>query len=194
MCIGLLFCLKIEWENRNQPGIERRWDCRVSVDGTDCRILDPRVPSFSPRWFGHKFKSAGVRYEVDVCIRSGWIVWINGPFPCGEWNDVKIAKSALIHELDEGELFVADKGYQTAMCYSITPNDLVFASQEQKDRHELIRARHEAINRRLKQWRILSSLFRHGFTKHGTAFMAVANITQFILRHESIPFQVEDFY
>jgi hypothetical protein len=166
----------------------------VSVDGTDCQIEEPRIPHFSPKFYGHKFNRAGVRYEVAVCIRSGWIVWINGPFPCGEWNDLKIAKFGLIPCLDEGELFIADNGYQTATCFSITPKDLVEATQQQKDRHGLIRSRHEAINSRLKQWGVLNKVFRHGFSKHETVFQAVAQITQFILRYESVPFLVEDFY
>jgi hypothetical protein len=32
--------------------------CHVSVDGTDFRIHEPSP--FSPRWYSHKFKGAGL--------------------------------------------------------------------------------------------------------------------------------------
>lgn len=51
----------------------------VTVDGTDmpCEML------FDKRFYSHKFNGNGVRYEVGVCIATGDIVWISGPFRCG---------------------------------------------------------------------------------------------------------------
>ena len=64
------------------------------------------------RWFSHKFKKSGVRYEVAVGIASGDIVSIVGPFPCGDYPDIKIFWMVLKHDLDDGERVEADKGYQ----------------------------------------------------------------------------------
>lgn len=69
---------QIKWENR-LLGATGDF-CLVSVDGTDFRIYE-RHPFWSG-WFSHKFKGPGVRYEVAVCIKTGDVVWINGPFPC----------------------------------------------------------------------------------------------------------------
>ena len=62
----------------------------MSIDGTNFRIYEPSP--FSPKWFSHKFHGPGLRYEVGIAIRTGWIVWINGPYPPGDWPDVRIAR------------------------------------------------------------------------------------------------------
>jgi len=40
-----------------------------SVDGTDCQIQEPLL--FNAKWYSHKFKGPGLRYEVGVCISTG---------------------------------------------------------------------------------------------------------------------------
>ena len=64
----------------------------LSVDGTDCPI-----EMTGKRWYGHKFKKPGVRYEVGVGIKTGDICWIKGPLPCGEYNDLMVFRLALKH-------------------------------------------------------------------------------------------------
>ena len=105
----------------------------ASIDGMDCHILEPTP--FSTKWFLHKFKGPGVRYEVGVCIRTGWIVWVNGPFPCGTWPDLKIAKERLSHCLDDGEKVIANGGYSTGGIYTIIPHHL---NDEQRRLHSVI--------------------------------------------------------
>lgn len=79
--------------------------CLVSVDGTDFQICEPS--KFDEKWFSHNFNGPSVRYEIAVCIQTGWIVWINGPFPCGT-PDLCIARSGLvIYELDMGATTMA---------------------------------------------------------------------------------------
>lgn len=69
----------------------------VSLDGTDFRIREPQP--FNKKWFSHKFKAAGVRYEIGISIVEGEIVWASGGFPCGEWPDLKIAKELYLQYL-----------------------------------------------------------------------------------------------
>ena len=38
-------------------------------------------------------------------------MWINGPFPCGDYNDITIFRSAIMHELEEHERIECDDGY-----------------------------------------------------------------------------------
>ena len=84
-------------------------DCWVSEDGTDFRVLE-RVP-FDRKWFSHKFKGPGLRYEIGLSIRDGIIVWAHGPFPCGAWTDLRIFRSNLKHRLKHGEHVLTDAGF-----------------------------------------------------------------------------------
>lgn len=140
-------------------------DCRVSVDGTDFRILEPEP--FDRKWFSHKFKTAGLRYEVAICIRTGMMVWVNGPFAAGSWPDLRIFKAHLLPNLLSGEKVIADRGYRHVSCvYTFGENDIFCAR---------VRARHETCNRRLKEFGVLSQRFRHRLTRHVDCFYAVAN-------------------
>ena len=58
------------WDNRKKCDSGK--DCLISVDGTDFKIKEPTP--FSPMWCSHKFKGAGLHYEVGVCILTGEIV------------------------------------------------------------------------------------------------------------------------
>ena len=58
-----------------------------------------------------------MRCEVDICIQMGEIVWRNGPFPCGEWSDIRIAREALTHELEDEEKALADCGYNATRIF-----------------------------------------------------------------------------
>ena len=82
--------------------------CLITIDGTDCQIYEPKP--FSRCWYSHKFKGPGVRYEIGLNIQNGWIVWVNGPYPCGEWPDLRIARDRMVHMLLPVEMYVADGG------------------------------------------------------------------------------------
>jgi hypothetical protein len=166
--------MKIVWNNRFRNNIGNT--CLVTVDGTDFRINEPTP--FWPGWKSFKFNGPGVRYEVALCIRSGDLVWINGPFPCGHWPDLKIFRHALIFELQDGEKVEADKGYRGEPEHINTPNSNIFLNDIGKRQKALARTRHETINKRFKQWNCLSRTFRHRLSMHGTVFRAVAVMTQ----------------
>jgi hypothetical protein len=82
-------------------------DCKLTLDGKDFQTT--KQGSVKGLW-GHKFRSAGLRYEIDVNIKIGWICWIMGPFPCGDWNDFSIFRFCLEELLEEGERVEADDG------------------------------------------------------------------------------------
>ena len=83
-------------------------DCLVSVDGTDFQI-----PYNGRKFHSHKYKfGSALRYEVAVCIRTGELVWINGPYEPGIWSDLSIFRNALLSELEDGERCEADDGYR----------------------------------------------------------------------------------
>jgi hypothetical protein len=147
--------------------------CKISVDGTDCPIREPT--EFSSRWYSHKFRGAGLRYELGICIQSGWVVWKNGPFPCGLFPDTKIVKRALVLELLPGEMFIADRGYRDGRTYADTPTGFNNPSERMKS---IVRARHESFNSRVKKYKILSTVFRNKREVHYIAFHAIVNILQ----------------
>ena len=155
--------------------------CKVSVDGTDFRVRIRRP--YWKGWRSHKFKAPGVRYEVGLCIRTGDIVWIHGPFPCGHWPDITIFRSALIYELLDGEKVEADKGYRGEPVYIKTPTG-------ENDIGQRVRSRHETVNKRFKQWGCLRQAFRHNVSKHQSVFSAVAVVTQMSLENGEPLFDV----
>ena len=81
-------------------------DCLLSVDGTD--FLSPQ---YGKKWYSHKFKHSGLRYKVALCIKTGWICWISGPWNPGRWNDLEIFRSSLMTFLEPFERVEADDGY-----------------------------------------------------------------------------------
>ena len=136
----------------------------------------------------HKLKAAGLRYEIAICIQTGEPVWINGPFPCGRWPDLRIAREALVYALDPGEYYLADGGYRDGNQYSVTPTGLNFFEDHQK---AVVRARHETYNKRLKQWGALRQLYRHDRTTHSQVFRAIANIVQVTIMNGEPLFDLE---
>jgi hypothetical protein len=159
--------------------------CLITLDGTDFRIREPSP--FEGKWFSHKFRGPGLRYEVGVCIQTGWVVWVNGPFPCGSYSDLKIARLGIQRQLDAGEMYVADGGYRDGRTFGDTPTGYNNDDQRMK---ALARARHEVINSRLKQWGVLKQVFRHNLDNHGKIFFAIANVTQLSIETYGPPFEV----
>jgi hypothetical protein len=183
--IAFLFfiVIQIDWENRYLQ--DNGSVCKTSVDGTDFRIYEPSP--FDPQWYSHKFKGPGVRYEIGLNIQTGDIVWTNGPFACGAYSDRKIAKEeGLEYCLADGEKYIADAGYRGGRA--VTPNG---QNDNEQWMQSKVRARHETLNRRLKQFGVLEQTFRHDRSKHRAVFSAIANLTQITLREESPLFQVE---
>ena len=170
----------IVWEMRKDGAPAAGDMAYVSIDGTDCRILEPRP--FHKRWYSWKFNGPGLQYEVGVAIRSGSIVWLNGPFPPGEWPDLEIAKAGVLQEIDALEWIIADRGYRKEGLRILTPIGI--------EQESLIRARHESINRKLKYFNCLKNPFRHGQEKHQQSFYAIAVLTQLSMQNGHAAFDV----
>ena len=138
----------------------------MSVDGTDFRIAE-HGPTFSSHKFAMK---SGLKYEVTICILTGDIVWLNGPFPCGRWNDNKIFRNALMSHLSVGERIESDNGYigeapQHVKCPKSISNKVETLSMQQR-----VRNRQETVKHRLKFWVILTQRYRHDITRLGEVF------------------------
>ena len=81
-----------DWDGKSQ--------CLMSIDCTDCMINEPWP--WSKQWYSQKFNSPAIKYEVDVCIGTGHIEWINGPFEASA-NDATIAIQGLLTKLADDE-------------------------------------------------------------------------------------------
>ncbi len=168
------------------------WDARiigesrslVTIDGTDM----PVGLGFNKGFYGVKFNHSGLKYEVGVCIATGHIVWIHGPFRCGQ-NDLNISRTALIGALDRDESAVADSGYRGEPHHIRTPE---VGTEREIEMQDLARARHETVNSRLKNFNVLGAqYFRHSISFHSSCFRAVAVITQLSFENGAPPFQVD---
>lgn len=131
-----------------------------------------------PAYFSHKFKDAGVRYDVALNIATGDIVYWGGGYPAGQYPDLVIARMGIIPLLRPGEKIIADKGYADTN-YFIFPTDL----RGDNSLIKKVTARHENINARLRCWGFLRNRFRHGVMMHNKYFSAVMEIEQFKLKH-----------
>lgn len=110
-------------------------------------------------------------------------MWKNGGYPCGEFPDLKLAREAYVLLVDEGELTMADKGYND-------PKYFLLPSQENGVEHKHIMSRHETVNKRLRQFKILKEIFRHSLEKHPKVFNAVVNLTEMMLENGEPLFSV----
>ena len=172
-------------------------DCLVSVDGVNFEITKPYPydREWSRRWFSPKFKGPGVRYEIALCILTGDIVWVNGPFACGQWSDWKIfSEGGLASNLDPNERVEADDGYEHGDPQLVKSRSGIFHGGP--GIRNRVRARQETVNKRLKQFNVLSSVFRHGALKHGVVLETVAVLTQLSFRRGEGLFQIDnnDYY
>lgn len=165
---------KIKWNSRKQNFASRE---NVSIDGVDFEIFEPTP--FSRIWYSFKHNGPGLRYEIGLAIDTGNIVWGHGGVPCGQYSDLKLAREVFVNMLDPNERVIADDGYIDDN-YFINPRN---APNYHKIKRIL--ARHETINKRLKQWKCLGSRFRHPLHRHPRCFHAILNITQIRINNGS---------
>jgi DDE superfamily endonuclease len=149
----------------------------VSVDGTHFPVKQPVDFAVAKKFYSHKSKKPALSYEVALCIQTGYIVWINGPFPAA-MSDITIFRSSLMSHLDAGERVEADDGYvgetpQYVKCPKSFTNP-----KENEQMQKLVRSRQETVNARFKDWGCLLQRFRHDLVKHSNCFRSVAVITQ----------------
>lgn len=162
-------------------------DCLVSVD-----CVDFPIPHAGRKFHTHKWRfHSALRYEIAVGIVSGDLVWINGPYEAGLWNDISIFRNALLHQLEDGERVESDDGLRgVSPQYSKCPRS-IGNRVECEEMQQLVRSRHETVNKRFKQWNILKSIYKGKIEYHGGYFRIVAIITQLCIEHGEPLFSVE---
>ena len=94
----------------------------------------------------------------------------------GSW-DFSIRTEEALTARGKGE---ADAIYTDVQCDG--PFDYCYSVEQFKAKFK-VRARHETVNRRFKQFGILGTKFRHPKEKHVHVFMAIAVITQITIKN-----------
>ncbi|KAI9318832.1 hypothetical protein BDR26DRAFT_1016149 [Obelidium mucronatum] len=176
----------IHWDSRFENWNSLQPSCYV--DGVHCYAEERRPIRRSD--YSHKLNRAGWAFEIATALGVSKIVHVSGGVPAGDWPDLKLARSMLVPRLLPGERVAADKGYreQGGNGSFVTPvtnraNDPVI------DTHNIVLkkmgARHETVNKRMKDYQILKSYCgkREEFPK---VFFVVANLTQIKLRTEPL--------
>ena len=171
----------IKLENRFEGlGAICTTNCFMSVDGTNCPVHEPYP--FSTKMFSHKFNGPGLKYEVGICLQTGHIVWINGPFEGGMSDSKIFREEGLSTLLYDQEAVEVDRGYGGDSRLK-TPQ--VNWNRKERQMKSNARSQHEIVNGRLKIFNVLTTHFRHMkpnkegmMAKHQMCFHAVAVITQ----------------
>ena len=76
----------------------------------DCAIQEPWP--FDETIFSKKLNGPGYKYEIGICIATGVIVWVNGPFKAGKNDKTIFENDGLMDALCDNECVEVDMGYQ----------------------------------------------------------------------------------
>jgi hypothetical protein len=128
----------------------------MTIDCTTMSIQETYM--VDPDLFSYKLNGPGLQYEIAMCITTGLIVWLNGPYKPRKWVDISIFRHKLMRELLDGEWVVGDGGYHEG-------NQFVPKRTGPKWLQEMTAmatARHETINSPMKVWAILPNAYKYG--------------------------------
>ncbi len=101
-----------------------------------------------------------------------------------------IFQDGLVHFLEAGERCEMDDGYQrSAPLYAKCPG-VIEANLDKAEMQQRARNRQETVNKRFKNWAILSTPYCHQLLEHQTVFGAVVILTQLLLAENPF-FQVD---
>ena len=155
----------------------------ISVDGVDMKTREKSTSTYNvdSTQYSQKFNHGGVKYEIAIDAFDPKIVSVNGPFRGGE-ADINIFMNKLAPMIPEGKLVIADRVYKSSKHPEVNKK---FSIPNYCDSKELfnfktrVRARHESLNGRLKNFRCLTSTYHHPHHKHVHVFYAVCVIVQY---------------
>jgi hypothetical protein len=155
----------------------------LTIDGVHCPLQEQRP--FSTDYSSHKRGGKpAANYELGLCSWTDRIGWIKGPTKPGVMNDFQVFRRELMGALPEGRKVLGDDIYVGAPEYVITKNDLdQYEIAQWKNR---LLARHENLNKRFKDFKVLREEFEHGVDNHGYAFYACATVISYGLDNGSV--------
>ncbi|CAB9519197.1 hypothetical protein SEMRO_996_G229350.1 [Seminavis robusta] len=190
----------ISWEQADEGFI-----FFMTVDGTHCRIEEPRP--FSKDWSSHKFGGkAALNYEVGLSIHKAKLVWLYGPTPPGKHNDLEVARLKLFptmrvyneqHSKEPGLRILADGIFQVKAEEDIVSTNNEFDPKELSKFKDRAQSRQEEFNNLLKKWKVLDTVFRYEQgtdfqDQHKACFEAVTAIVCYSLNNNTSSLFVSD--
>ncbi len=148
--------------------------CQLTEHGTNFWI----AKGYSKPFWSYKFKKSGLRYEVGLSIQTGDICWWSGQYAPGKWNNLSIFRGLLVSMLELGERCEVDRGYQGTVPAYVKCPGVVEADPNTAQIQQRVWSRQETVNKRFKNWAILSTVYCHGLLEHQTVFGAIVILTQ----------------
>lgn len=145
---------QIDFEQRTL-GAPNKTHIFVTLKSMDCPIQRP-MDSGRQRYFSSRINGPAMRYEIGLSLRTGQIVWVNGGYPCGEVDDLTLAKKAYVQAVQEGEKTMAGNAY-TDSPYFIVPKSHPRLAEQFQMAEEL----HNTVQNAFRQWAVLRTSFRH---------------------------------
>eukprot|EP00977_Amphora_coffeiformis_P010881 scaffold2558_cov172-Amphora_coffeaeformis.AAC.12 len=92
------------------------------------------------------------------------------------------------YKLQNGEKVLTDRSYNSHFVYKPGQHWQIPGMERQK---ATVRACHEIVNSRFKEWECMRDIWRHPTKSHHKVFWAIANIMQLRIVHEGIAFWVD---
>lgn len=142
---------------------------------------------FDKQMFSHKHGRAAYNYEIGISIAKGMLCWLNGPFKAAD-NEKEIFAGGLANFLEAWELIECDLGFRSSddrddwdPKYLKLMYKGVYDTRYEGRQQGAVRARHETIQSRFKDFQCLVQVFRNGKEKHGLCFFAIGVIVQLTL-------------
>ena len=158
----------------------------LTVDGIHCWIQEPKHPVWSQdrKYYSHKYGKSGLMYELGICLSTGRLLWMRGPFPAGT-SDITVARrEGLVDELSRrGQKAIGDRGYNGEPATISTPNAHDNKGVAIFKRRALMR--HENFNGIIKRFAVTHDCFRHSKERFELAFEAVCVIAQYKIENET---------
>ena len=141
----------------------------LQLRGADLPAYEPKP--FDGKWHSRKF------HEVGISIDLGHIAWAHGSLLSGDFPNIKIFRLRMKRCLDAGEKAITDSGCQDERRQTLTRR---LSAAEKL--YSALRARKEAINKRLRQFFALSRRFRHNIALGSSCFHAERKSIQLMIK------------
>ena len=122
------------------------------------------------------FTKLTIRYLAVVELNSEQLVFVFGPCPAAAHEMEMVRTSGLLQLLPPNGKVVADGGFrgEAAIVHPFRAAELNDPARvAHNERIKRIRWKIEAVFSRLKSFAILSSVYKHNFSKHRQIFLAV---------------------
>ena len=119
---------------------------------------------------------------MAVSLLSNDIVWVNGPYCPGDFNNLEIFCNSLIHQLEPGERIETDNGYVGEAPRDIVCPASITTKPESLAMMKRVEGRYESLNKHIKNWKCMKGPFevkgtpKEKMEKHGKLFCSCAKL------------------